>query len=124
MKAILEEGTSIYLQISQSIEDDILNGIIVEEDPIPSTNQFAKFYGINPATAAKGVGMLADEGIVYKKRGIGMYVATGAKEIIRAKRKRAFYENFIDVLVRAKALGVTKAELIKLVEEGEHNANA
>jgi len=124
LKAILEEGTSIYLQISQSIEDDILNGIIVEEDPIPSTNQFAKFYGINPATAAKGVGMLADEGIVYKKRGIGMYVATGAKEIIRAKRKRAFYENFIDVLVRAKALGVTKAELIKLVEEGEHNANA
>ena len=119
MKAILEEGTSIYLQIQQAVEDDILNGIIAEEDPIPSTNQFAKHYTINPATAAKGVGLLADDGIVYKKRGIGMYVATGAREIILNKRRQAFHNSFIAIVKQAEALGIGKSELIKMIEEGE-----
>lgn len=122
MKAILEEGKSIYLQISQSIEDDILNGVIAEEEPVPSTNQLAKHYSINPATAAKGVSLLTDEGIIYKKRGIGMYVKIGAKEIILNKRKQEFYESFMVSLAKASELGITKPELIKIIKEGKQDA--
>ena len=117
MKALLEDGKSIYLQISQSIEDDIFNGIISEEEPVPSTNQLARHYVINPATAAKGVSLLADEGIIYKKRGIGMYVKTGAKEIILNKRRKEFEQTFMDLLDKAGELNITKSELIKIIEE-------
>ena len=119
MKAILEDGKSIYLQISQSIEDDIFSGIIAEEEPVPSTNQLARHYAINPATAAKGVGLLTDEGIIYKKRGIGMYVKTGAKEIILNKRRAEFYENFSTSLKKAVDLGIDKSELIKMIKEDD-----
>lgn len=122
LKALLEEGKSIYLQISQSIEDDILNGVIAEEDPVPSTNQLAKHYSINPATAAKGVGLLTDDGIIYKKRGIGMYVKTGAKEIILNKRRQEFYKSFSDSLEKAASLGIAKSELIKIIEGDEQDA--
>lgn len=122
MKAILEEGKSIYLQISQSIEDDILNGMIAEEESVPSTNQLAKHYSINPATAAKGVSLLTDDGIIYKKRGIGMYVKTGAREIILNKRRQEFYESFIASLEKASELDIAKSELIKLIEEDKQNA--
>ena len=121
MKAILEDGKSIYLQISQSIEEDILNGLIAEEEPVPSTNQLAKYYSINPATAAKGVSLLTDEGIIYKKRGIGMYVKTGAREIILNKRRQEFYESFKESLEKASGLGIAKSELIKIIEEGKQN---
>jgi len=122
LKAILEEGKSIYLQISQSIEDDILNGIIAEEESVPSTNQLAKHYSINPATAAKGVSLLAEEGVIYKKRGIGMYVKTGAREIILNKRRQEFYESFIASLAKASGLGIAKSELIKIIKEDKQNA--
>ena len=122
MKAILEDGKSIYLQISQSIEDDILNGIIAEEESVPSTNQLAKHYSINPATAAKGVSLLAEEGVIYKKRGIGMYVKTGAREIILNKRRQEFYESFIASLAKASGLGIAKSELIKIIKEDKQNA--
>jgi len=122
LKAILEDGKSIYLQISQSIEDDILNGIIAEEESVPSTNQLAKHYSINPATAAKGVSLLAEEGVIYKKRGIGMYVKTGAREIILNKRRQEFYESFIASLAKASGLGIAKSELIKIIKEDKQNA--
>lgn len=122
MKAILEEGKSIYVQISQSIEEDILNGIIAELEPVPSTNQLAKHYLINPATAAKGVSLLTDEGIIYKKRGIGMYVKAGAREIILNKRKQEFYEGFMQSLAKASELGIENSELIKIIEEDNRNA--
>jgi DNA-binding transcriptional regulator YhcF (GntR family) len=122
LKAILEEGKSIYLQISQSIEDDILNNVIAEEEPVPSTNQLARHYSINPATAAKGVSLLTDDGIIYKKRGIGMYVKTGAREIVLNKRRLEFYSSFMASLDKAFELGVEKSELIRLIEEGDNNA--
>ena len=122
MKAILDDRTSIYLQISQSIEDDIFYGVIKEEDPVPSTNQLARHYKINPATAAKGVSLLADDGIIYKKRGIGMYVKTGAKEIILNKRRLQFEQNFKELLHNAGTLGIAKSELIKIIKEDGNNA--
>ena len=81
------------------IETDICRGILLEEEKVPSTNELAKLYTINPATAAKGVNILVDEGILYKKRGIGMFVSKGAKDMILNKRKGAFYENYVKSLI-------------------------
>ena len=77
------------------IERDILRDILLEEEKAPSTNELAKLYAINPATAAKGINILVDRGILYKKRGIGMFVVKGAKEMIMSKRKEEFYDNYI-----------------------------
>ena len=95
MNGILTQEKSIYLQISEMIETDILRDILLEEERVPSTNELAKIYAINPATAAKGINVLVDSGILYKKRGIGMFVAAGAKEQILKRRKEAFYNDFI-----------------------------
>ncbi|MCL2089287.1 MAG: GntR family transcriptional regulator [Oscillospiraceae bacterium] len=120
MKAVLEDGKNIYLQISEAIQDDILAGLIGEEELIPSKNQIAKHFQINPVTALKGVNLLADEGIVYPKRGIGMCVTSGAREAILQKRRRGLYETYVRALIReAEKLGVSKSELIKMIESGE-----
>ena len=86
MQQKLTEEKSIYLQISEMLETDILRGILLEEERVPSTNELAKLYTINPATAAKGINILVDNGILYKRRGIGMFVSAGAKEKIRERR--------------------------------------
>ena len=94
------------------IETDILRGILLEEEQVPSTNELAKRYTINPATAGKGVNLLVDEGILYKKRGIGMFVAEGAVERIRAKRREEFMEQYVKPLAaEARKLGLPAEEL-------------
>ena len=93
MNEILTQEKSIYIQIKEMIESDILRDILLEEERVPSTNELAKLYAINPATAAKGVNLLVDEGILYKKRGIGMFVAEGAKEQIMKKKIEHFYDD-------------------------------
>ena len=115
---ILNQEKSIYIQISEMIENDILRDVLLEDERVPSTNELAKLYAINPATAAKGINILVDAGILYKKRGIGMFVSDGAKEVIRTKRKAQFYENYVSEIVNeAKTLGITKAELIAGIEK-------
>ena len=116
MQQRLTEDKSIYLQISQMIETDILRGILLEEERVPSTNELAKLYTINPATAAKGVNLLVDEGILYKKRGIGMFVAAGATETIRNRRKQEFYQvRLAELLAEAQSLGITREVLIRAI---------
>jgi DNA-binding transcriptional regulator YhcF (GntR family) len=103
------------------IETDILRDILLEDEKVPSTNELAKLYSINPATAAKGVNLLVDEGILYKKRGIGMFVAQGAKENIIKKRRKEFYDKYVRVLLEeAKSLGISKEELIREIEIWEN----
>lgn len=87
---ILNQEKSIYIQISEMIENDILRDVLLEDERVPSTNELAKLYAINPSTAAKGINILVDAGILYKKRVIGMFVSDGAKEVIRTKRKARF----------------------------------
>ena len=112
----LSEERSIYLQIGEKIEDDILRGILLEEERVPSTNELARAYAINPATAAKGINLLVDQGILYKKRGIGMFVAQGAKQQIFEKRKKNFYNRYVLGLVEeAQSLSITEAELITMI---------
>ncbi len=118
MNERLTEQKSIYLQISEMIETDILRGILLEEEQVPSTNELAKLYTINPATAAKGVNLLVDGGILYKRRGIGMFVATGARDKILAKRRAAFAENHIaPLLAEARSLDISKEELLNMIGE-------
>ena len=118
MNEILTQEKSIYIQIKEMIESDILRDILLEEERVPSTNELAKLYAINPATAAKGVNLLVDEGILYKKSGIGMFVAEGAKEQIMKKKKEHFYDDYIrSLLAEARNLGITKQELISMIEE-------
>lgn len=116
MNEILTQEKSIYIQISEMIENDILRDILLEEEKTPSTNELAKIYSINPATAAKGINILVDKGILYKKRGIGMFVEQGAKEKIKIQRKSEFYSNYIQKLIEeANNLGITKKELVNMI---------
>jgi len=109
----------IFIQIAEWIEDAILAGAFPEETQIPSITEFSVNYKINPATALKGINILVEEGIVYKKRGIGMFVAAGAVKKLKEKRKEQFYDNFIRKLVdEAKRLEISKDEVINLLERG------
>ena len=124
MHGTLNDQSLIYLQIAQMLEDDILRGVYREEEQVPSTNELARGYNINPATAGKGINLLVAEGILYKKRGIGMFVAPGAEERVRKKRKSAFYDGYVKPLVKEGAsLALTGGELLAMVrraiEEGE-----
>ena len=120
MNEILTQEKSIYLQIAEMIETDILRDILLEEERVPSTNELARLYVINPATAAKGVNILVDEGILYKKRGIGIFVAAGAKAAILKRRRNEFYHNYIKKLLEeAASLGLDKEEVIRMIEKGE-----
>ena len=119
MNEILTQEKSIYLQIAEMIETDILRDILLEEERVPSTNELAKLYAINPATAAKGVNILVDEGVLYKKRGIGMFVSAGAKEAILSRRKNEFYDNYVKKLLEeAASIGLGKEVVIQLIRSG------
>lgn len=121
MNEILTQEKSIYIQIKEMIENDILRNILLEEERVPSTNELAKLYAINPATAAKGVNILVNEGILYKKRGIGMFVATGAKKQIMEKRKKNFYNDYVkSLMAEADSLGISRQELIAMIQEAEN----
>lgn len=116
MQNSLNETRSIYLQIAEMIEDSILQDALLAEEQAPSTNELARVLGINPATAAKGLNRLADEGILYKKRGLGMFVAPGAKQTLLARRRQNFLEEKINALTaEAKRLQITDEELIAMI---------
>jgi GntR family transcriptional regulator len=113
-------GKPIYIQLAESIEDDILKGVFEEEGQVPSTTEMSVMLKINPATSAKGVGLLVDEGIVYKKRGLGMFVSAGARQLIGEKRRRAFYNDFVRALLEeAGKLGIGKDEVIAMIERSK-----
>ena len=125
MRGALGDQTLIYLQIAQLLEDDILRGVYREEEQVPSTNELSRCYNINPATAAKGINLLVAEGILYKRRGIGMFVSPGAAGMIRQKRRGKFVDAYIRPMLReGRNLGISDGELLDLVrsaiEKGEH----
>ncbi|OMF37042.1 GntR family transcriptional regulator [Paenibacillus sp. FSL H8-0548] len=121
MAFLMDDSRPIFVQIAERIEDDIIEGVMPEESQVLSTNQFAAFYKINPATAAKGVNKLVDEGILYKKRGIGMFVAEGARTKVIEKRKEQFFEEFVVTMVReAKKLGISAEQLTDMIKRGDN----
>jgi GntR family transcriptional regulator len=117
----MDEDRPIFLQIAEQIENDIIAGTLLEETQVPSTNEFATFHRINPATAARGVNLLVDAGILYKRRGIGMFVADGARDRIIAAHRDRFTNEYVRPLVaEAAKLGISAAELSKLITKEEH----
>ncbi len=118
MHSGFKDNEMIYVQIAKMIEDDILRGILNEEEQVPSTNELSKHLHINPATAAKGINLLVEENILYKKRGIGMFVSKNSKKIIIEKRKAVFKKTYIAQMIKeAKAINISKQEIIQMIEQ-------
>jgi GntR family transcriptional regulator len=115
---MIDDGKPIFVQIAEQIENDIIDGVYSEETQVPSTNEFAAFYRINPATAGKGVNRLVDEGVLYKRRGIGMFVAEGARENLLAQRREAFRQEYVrPLLVEARKLGIDPEQLSEMIHK-------
>ncbi|EGT4601290.1 GntR family transcriptional regulator [Clostridioides difficile] len=116
MKLVLNNEEPIFIQIARAIEDEILSNGIKEEEQVPSTTELSKLYKINPATVLKGINILVDKNILYKKRGIGMFVSDGAKTIIKEARKENFKHNFVkNLLQEANKLEINREELIDII---------
>jgi len=114
-----DDERPIYIQLAEMLEDAILSGAYKEEEQIPSITEFSIAYKINPATALKGVNILVDAGLLYKKRGVGMFVASGAREKLVKKRKEQFYRTFVEpAILEAIHLGISKSDLIEMIERG------
>jgi len=114
----LDEGTPLFVQIAEQLADDIVDRQLAEGTRVPSTNELAAFYRINPATAAKGINMLVDDGVLEKRRGIGMFVAAGAREQLMAARRKLFAEQYVDPMVaEAGRLGIDSDTLVSLIRE-------
>lgn len=121
----MDESRPIFQQIAEQIENDILSGALPEETQVPSTNEFATFLRINPATAGKGVGLLVDAGILYKKRGIGMFVATGARARLTAERRERFRDEYVTpLLAEAQKLGIEPEQLVRLIHDTTKESNS
>ncbi|WP_453991141.1 GntR family transcriptional regulator [Bacillus nitroreducens] len=126
MKFKQDSSKPIYVQISEWIETEIISGAFIEDQKVYSQYQLAEMFNINPATAAKGLNLLADENILYKKRGLGMFVTPNAKEFILEKRKSQMMKNLVSELVmESERLGVSEEELINLIkaEKGKQRGN-
>ena len=120
MKQAFTEDKPLYMQVREKIEDLILTGQLKEGEQAPSTNQLVNFYKINHITVAKRINQLVEEGILYKKRGIGMFVAEGAREKLIERRKKMFIEDYVVQFVQeAKKLGITLEEIIAYIREVE-----
>ena len=111
---MFDDRSPIYLQIAAGIKNDVLSGALKEDEQVMSTNQYAAFYRINLATAAKGFAQLVDEGVLYKKRGIGMFVSPDARARLRAERRERFFADVVEpMLAEARRIGIDLDEIIK-----------
>lgn len=116
----MEEGRPIFLQVAELLETAIIDGTLAEETQVPSTNELAAFHRINPATAAKGVNQLVDDGVLYKKRGIGMFVSSGARAKLQHRRREEFAHQYVQpLLVEARKLGIGAEELKSMIDISE-----
>ncbi len=114
----LDEGTPLFAQVADRLAGEIADGGLAEGERVPSTNELAAFYRINPATAAKGINVLADDGLLEKRRGIGMFVAAGARQRLLARRRAEFAQRYVKpLLTEAARLGIDPDELFALIKE-------
>ncbi|WP_308282750.1 GntR family transcriptional regulator [Pseudonocardia nigra] len=112
-----DDGRPLFLQIAEQIENAIVDGSLAEEAQAPSTNELAAFHRINPATAAKGVNQLVPDGVLYKRRGIGMFVASGARTLLLERRREDFARQYVaPLLAEARKLGMDTEQIKKLID--------
>ena len=118
----LDEGAPLFVQIAERLADEIADGGLAEGEQVPSTNEMAAYYRINPATAAKGINMLIEDGLLEKRRGIGMFVAAGARVRLLAERRKRFAERYVEpLLAEAGRLGINADELVALIRESSYS---
>jgi DNA-binding transcriptional regulator YhcF (GntR family) len=118
---VLDEGAPLFFQIAERLSEEIAEGVLSEGERVPSTNELAAYYRINPATAAKGISVLIDEGLLDKRRGIGMFVAAGARTRLLAERRKQFAERYVEPLVaEASRLGIDPDELVGLIRKSSN----
>ena len=112
----MDDGRPLFVQIATQVEASVLDGSLSEGERAPSTNELAAFHRINPATAARGVNLLVDRGILVKRRGLGMFVADGARELLRAERQQRFADHYISpMLDEARAIGLSPEDVVDLI---------
>lgn len=117
----VDDSRALFVQIAEQIESSILDGTLPEGERAPSTNELAAFHRINPATAAKGINLLVDRGILIKRRGLGMFVAEGAPESLRSERRQRFAETYLDpMLTEAHAVGLSASEVMEMIRTRGH----
>ncbi|WP_273653372.1 GntR family transcriptional regulator [Cellulomonas fimi] len=115
----------LYVQIADQIRQDVLSGALEAEEQVMSTTQYATTFRINPATAAKAFAELVDEGVLYKRRGVGMFVAPGAREKLRAERRDTFFADVVDpMLEQARLLGIDVDEVVARLRANAQAAQA
>lgn len=115
---MFDERSPLYRQIADQIKAEVLRGDLREGDKVPSTNQYAAFHRINPATVAKGFQQLVNEEVIYKKRGIGMFVSGDARERLRAQRRESFFAEIVAPMVaEARAIGIPLDDVVKYIQE-------
>ena len=120
----MTDSQPIFMKIIETIESDIITGVYQIDDLIISTTQISKIYSVNPTTAVKAISKMTDAGILYKKRGIGMCVAEGAREKIVERRRGIFLNQTIDAMItESKTLGISIDELINVIKSKEGVSN-
>ena len=120
---LIDEGRPLFVQIAEMIENSIIDGTYADEAQVPSTNELAAFHRINPATAGKGLAKLVADGILYKRRGIGMFVTTGASDALRFRRREDFAKQYLEPLItEANKLGMTVDELKTMLDTWEERS--
>lgn len=112
----MDDSRPIFIQLAEQVEERIIDGTYPEETQVPSTNEFAAFLRINPATAGKGLNLLVESGILYKKRGIGMFVSSGARRQLVDERRQAFERQYVHpLLAEAARLGITPDAVVGMI---------
>lgn len=122
---MLDDASPLFTQIAEQLAGQIADGSLAEGARVPSTNEFSSFYRINPATAAKGINLLVDEGLLEKRRGVGMFVAAGARSTLLAKRRQQFADQYVVPLVaEARRLGMDVDTVTSLIAQSLHDEGA
>ncbi|WP_261570535.1 GntR family transcriptional regulator [Frankia gtarii] len=122
---MLDDSSPIFAQIAERLADEIADGTLAEGGRVPSSNELAAFYRINPATAAKGINVLTDDGLLDKRRGVGMFVAAGARERLLERRRQDFAQRYVAPMVaEATRLGIDAKALLTLVREASEASEA
>ena len=117
-RAVFDDRSPIYRQIADQVKAEVVSGALGGDEQVMSTNQYAAYYRINPATVAKAFQQLVDEQVLYKKRGIGMFVSPTARDVLRAQRRETFFSDVVDPMVaEAKAVGIPIDEVVARIKQ-------
>ena len=117
---MFDDRSPIYRQIADQVKADVVSGTLDGDEQVMSTNQYAAYYRINPATVAKAFQQLVDEQVLYKKRGIGMFVSPTARDALRARRRERFFSDVVDPMVaEARAVGIPIGEVVARIQQLE-----